>query len=874
MRHPQFIEFLGLIRRAAKQWASRSFAKPATPAPTLNTALHGVEGAQMERDYALIRMATAGSLAACRSLIENGARPSFNDSECLREAAAQGHAEVTQMLRQAGADVRARDNEAARRSAANGFLEILRDLHHNGADPRARDDEALREVAARGNVEILNYLRFSVGADIAARDNEALCRAAAAGHLSAVRFLLDNGADARAQNNAPLRAATMAGHIEVVRELAAHGADLGDAEIVAQALSRRDLATLLLLAQNGILQPIDRMVADEDLQPLLSLYCQGLAVVAEKVCLAGSAGLVASFRDGLSVDDESRRLFLSEAGRAGRQEALGDGLATAELDALLMAAAAAGHAQIFQAAAEKGLLGSNPQALRDGFVLAVRHSQRDVMGAIFRLGLPDSFALAAGCGRPSDLRHLLELGANLAKDGTAALAAAVDNHRAGNVRLLLDLGVSRASAGATRQPLLDALLGRWDYFASLGDPEQVTALLDHAAQPLLNGLFTLVVPTYNRPDDLNLLLRFLERGKIGFKILVLDSSGPECRERNRAIVAGAALQVELVEYDESTHPFDKFRDGVSRVQTTFCQLCADDDLIFADNIARCVAEMIRDPEVAVAHGYYFMFNPRATELMDLTFILYFSNSITQDDPLARLWQQFRQYQALTYGVYRRDVLVRVFDAIRPVSSLLGRELLSGAVSLVHGKMLRLPLLTNGRNMGPSGEYRHWHPLEWLAASPEGLFEEYRRYRDILMAELAQLPNYTRPEEETRRLLDMMHTFYLAHHAPVEAHDYIMDNALQGKDIYSIWPHDAIQTSLVHMAGWGPRDEDDLNDEDRCRMATLFGGTIPPGWPKPYQTKVRTYRIEHRFLAPRPAEQIRYGGMDIAALIEDLDNYRP
>ena len=138
--------------------------------------------------------------------------------------------------------------------------------------------------------------------------------------------------------------------------------------------------------------------------------------------------------------------------------------------------------------------------------------------------------------------------------------------------------------------------------------------------------YTLLIPTYNRPGQLASLLAYLEREGAGFPIHVLDSSQPGNRDLNRRASDREGLDVEYREYAEDTYPFDKFLDGVGRVGTAYCQLCADDDLIFIDRINRAVRTLERSPDHHCAHGYYFMFLQHARDAMDIPFILYFSPS--------------------------------------------------------------------------------------------------------------------------------------------------------------------------------------------------------------------------------------------------------
>src|SRR4051794_32997992 len=89
--------------------------------------------------------------------------------------------------------------------------------------------------------------------------------------------------------------------------------------------------------------------------------------------------------------------------------------------------------------------------------------------------------------------------------------------------------------------------------------------------------FTLIVPTYNRSEQLERLLTYLRRHRVEFKILVLDSSEPAQQQANRDHITSLDLNVQLEGFDSSTRPWDKFLKGSELVQTAYCSLCADDD---------------------------------------------------------------------------------------------------------------------------------------------------------------------------------------------------------------------------------------------------------------------------------------------------------
>ena len=62
--------------------------------------------------------------------------------------------------------------------------------------------------------------------------------------------------------------------------------------------------------------------------------------------------------------------------------------------------------------------------------------------------------------------------------------------------------------------------------------------------------FTLVIPTYNRAQQLAALLGYLEAQNADCRVLVLDSSGPEVLAANRERVAASSLDAEFAEFPD------------------------------------------------------------------------------------------------------------------------------------------------------------------------------------------------------------------------------------------------------------------------------------------------------------------------------------
>jgi glycosyltransferase domain-containing protein len=288
----------------------------------------------------------------------------------------------------------------------------------------------------------------------------------------------------------------------------------------------------------------------------------------------------------------------------------------------------------------------------------------------------------------------------------------------------------------------------------------------------LSDKFTLIVPTYNRPTELSRLLAYLVRHGAGFPVLVLDSSTPTVQEINRATVASAGGNINLHSFDTQISPWEKFLRGSELAETECCSLCADDDLVLPDSLGPLVNFILEHSDYSLAQGWYFTFYDNVH--IGITASVYRSASIDQDSALDRVFTLFQKYEAVTYGVYRTSVLRTVLHGVQGVESMLAKELLGGALSVVHGKAARLPVFYYARSHSPSHPYHHWHPLDFLVSSPEALYRDYAAYRKILLQCFKTSGNPEYSEEELATLIDLAHFRYLSDYVKPRVMDYLIE----------------------------------------------------------------------------------------------------
>jgi len=294
----------------------------------------------------------------------------------------------------------------------------------------------------------------------------------------------------------------------------------------------------------------------------------------------------------------------------------------------------------------------------------------------------------------------------------------------------------------------------------------------------LAGRFTLLIPTYNRPADLARLLAYLQQHEVDCAVRGLDSSAPDMHRQNAETVARTHGDVSLERFDPATPPWEKFCLGAEAVQTPYCSMCADDDLVIPGSLPRILGFLDEHPDYGVAHGWYFTFYRNAH--IGITSSVYRGASLDGTDAVDRLYALFRNYEAVTYGVYRTNLMQTALRGVRGVESMLGKELLGGALSVASGKVARLPFFYYGRSLAPSQSYNHWHPLDFLASSPEGFAHDYDAYRAILISHLKTICYNKYSDARIAALVDLIHFRYLSEYVKPRVMEYLIEQVMADK----------------------------------------------------------------------------------------------
>jgi glycosyltransferase domain-containing protein len=274
---------------------------------------------------------------------------------------------------------------------------------------------------------------------------------------------------------------------------------------------------------------------------------------------------------------------------------------------------------------------------------------------------------------------------------------------------------------------------------------------------------SLIVPTYNRPQWVSRLSRFLAPFRNSFRLLVLDSSEHEIAESNRLLVGELGPSASHIAYPSSTLFKDKLLDGLQRVDTEFCAFCADDDLVLPKALIASARFLRQDRNYSGAHGLYFAYSGTGGAYF-VDDILYCHRGLDSPSVLERLACLFEDYQSNFYAVFRTKVQLRALKAAALQDSSLFFELMQSAHTAIEGRVARLPMIYAGRSRSPSaGTRQRWHPVEWIALDTQGYFKGYAAYRDDLLRALYSIEPESGRDDHARRhteqLVDLMHLRY-------------------------------------------------------------------------------------------------------------------
>ncbi|MBI4354239.1 MAG: TIGR00180 family glycosyltransferase [Candidatus Omnitrophica bacterium] len=169
-------------------------------------------------------------------------------------------------------------------------------------------------------------------------------------------------------------------------------------------------------------------------------------------------------------------------------------------------------------------------------------------------------------------------------------------------------------------------------------------------------MLTVLIPTYNRYEELTRLLAYLTSvGRPG-RVDVLDSSAhalPEGPLRRALAEEGVVHR----RYDPAMPPMEKLADGLAHVTTPYTVVWNDDDFLVPRTLRLGAQFLEAHPDYSLAHGRSATFKPGASRGTMEWVAVYPQRAIAQPTASERLLDHFTRYGAvLNYSVHRTALL--------------------------------------------------------------------------------------------------------------------------------------------------------------------------------------------------------------------------
>jgi len=291
--------------------------------------------------------------------------------------------------------------------------------------------------------------------------------------------------------------------------------------------------------------------------------------------------------------------------------------------------------------------------------------------------------------------------------------------------------------------------------------------------------YTLLIPTFNRSVKLGMLLRYLAHHKARFRIVVLDASNASDQKRNATLLAQLPLAAEHRNFSSGAPFAETVSTALGGVDTPYCSLIPDDDLLLPGGLATALNYLRRHPEFVAAQGYNVAFLPYQNGIR-LIGILEWCPTIGDERPLARLSHLARRYQPVNWAVYRTAALQRIFAPTVgiDVENLMMWELTMAFSAVREGKIARLPmfyrLIREEESVVPR---RQLHIFHQFVAGSEKLLRDLIRFRALLIDSFASGPDRDLGRPEITRVIDLILGHFFWRHFDAGTAEFLIQRSL-------------------------------------------------------------------------------------------------
>ncbi len=272
---------------------------------------------------------------------------------------------------------------------------------------------------------------------------------------------------------------------------------------------------------------------------------------------------------------------------------------------------------------------------------------------------------------------------------------------------------------------------------------------------------TLLIPTYQRPEDLRRTLTYFSQAYdlTELTVIVLDGSNPEIAQENKRLCQAAGVQYQGFAPDFPQYL--RWQEGLRSVTTPYAAFVPDDDFLNPAGLQASVAFLRTHPDHTAAHGHdiFVLINPE-NRRYQLTQHLYPWLSSTQDEePLTRVIRFFYNYSDLTYAVYRTEhlawVMQEVVETVHP-DYFVFMEFLMNAMACLYGKVKVVDTFYMGRQ---DQQAVHQKVVFDREIYKPAFVEQYNRFKACVVKHAKRVQPEV-PPDEADRLVDYAFSAFL------------------------------------------------------------------------------------------------------------------
>ena len=238
---------------------------------------------------------------------------------------------------------------------------------------------------------------------------------------------------------------------------------------------------------------------------------------------------------------------------------------------------------------------------------------------------------------------------------------------------------------------------------------------------------TILVPTYCRPDRLKRSVSYWSQRD--FPCLIADGSP----QTNKDIIPTNFKYY----WDPNQNLFDRWYSSISLVKTPYFILCADDDFIGFDAIAKCVNFLESYSEYSCAHGLYgtFVNHKGGYQFSELYKLAKICESV-QSSNTDRIVDKFQNYFLTMYSVQRTENVRRFLNGFPSLSNGNAFEMQFTLGNAIFGNHKIFPFLYGVREgIDNSAGCTTPNLDHWKTSDPQS-FNEWRNFcADLIQREV-------------------------------------------------------------------------------------------------------------------------------------------